>query len=64
MCAIDALGMAAMLGQATRIDSVDVTTGRSRWHLRRPLIPPCREGRDPCANLPIQSSLPWLKCPT
>lgn len=28
MCAIDALGIAAMLGQDTRIDSVDVTTGQ------------------------------------
>lgn len=28
MCAIDALGMAPMLGQDTRIESVDVTTGR------------------------------------
>jgi hypothetical protein len=28
MCAIDALGMSAMLGEDTRIDSVDVTTGR------------------------------------
>jgi len=28
MCAIDALGMSAMLGEATRIDSVDVTSGR------------------------------------
>jgi Alkylmercury lyase len=27
MCAIDALGMSAMLGEETRIDSVDVTTG-------------------------------------
>jgi hypothetical protein len=27
MCAIDALGMSAMLGEDTRIDSVDVTTG-------------------------------------
>jgi hypothetical protein len=27
MCAIDALGMSAMLGENTRIDSVDVTTG-------------------------------------
>ena len=27
MCAIDALGVAAMLGEDTRIDSVDVTTG-------------------------------------
>lgn len=27
MCAIDALGIAAMLGQDTRIDSVDATTG-------------------------------------
>jgi hypothetical protein len=28
MCAIDALGISAMLGEDTRIDSVDVTTGR------------------------------------
>jgi hypothetical protein len=28
MCAIDALGISAMVGQDTRIDSVDVTTGR------------------------------------
>ena len=28
MCAIDALGMSAMLGTDTRIESVDVTTGR------------------------------------
>jgi hypothetical protein len=28
MCAIDALGMSAMIGQDTRIESVDVTTGR------------------------------------
>jgi hypothetical protein len=28
MCAIDALGISAMLGQDTRIDSVDVTTGQ------------------------------------
>lgn len=28
MCAIDALGMSAMLGQDTRIESVDVTTGQ------------------------------------
>jgi hypothetical protein len=28
MCAIDALGIAAMLGQDTRIESVDITTGR------------------------------------
>jgi hypothetical protein len=27
MCAIDALGMYAMLGEDTRIDSVDVTSG-------------------------------------
>ncbi|OZM75379.1 alkylmercury lyase [Pseudonocardia sp. MH-G8] len=27
MCALDALGMSAMLGEDTRIDSVDVTTG-------------------------------------
>lgn len=29
MCAIDALGIAAMLGQDTQIDSVDATTGHS-----------------------------------
>jgi hypothetical protein len=29
MCAIDALGIAAMLGEDTRIDSVDVTTGHA-----------------------------------
>ncbi|SDU76572.1 alkylmercury lyase family protein [Jiangella alkaliphila] len=29
MCAIDALGIAPMLGQDTRIDSLDVTTGRA-----------------------------------
>lgn len=28
MCAIDALGIAAMLGRGTRIESIDVTTGR------------------------------------
>ena len=28
MCAVDALGMSAMLGQDTRIESVDVTTGQ------------------------------------
>ncbi|TCN44842.1 alkylmercury lyase-like protein [Kribbella orskensis] len=28
MCAIDALGIAAMLGRDTRIESVDVTTGQ------------------------------------
>jgi hypothetical protein len=28
MCAIDALGIAAMLGQDTRIESVDITTGQ------------------------------------
>jgi len=28
MCAVDALGISAMLGQDTRIDSVDVTTGQ------------------------------------
>lgn len=29
MCAIDALGIAPMLGEDTRIDSVDLTTGRA-----------------------------------
>lgn len=29
MCAVDALGISAMLGADTRIDSVDVTTGRA-----------------------------------
>jgi len=28
MCAIDALGISAMLGEGTRIDSIDVTTGQ------------------------------------
>jgi hypothetical protein len=57
MCAIDALGIAAMVGRDTRIESVDLTTGtpvtvtirgdRSRWH---PLGAVVFVGADTCSG--------------